>query len=112
MLFPQYEESVEVWRESAPLGYADPVWEYQTTIKGRFEPIQGTEVLINNQNFSDVTEMFLCDYTYRSSIRAGDGLVGIDGVQRRIAAPPEDWKWGLIQSHAASKCQRSQWAVK
>lgn len=114
MIFPEYQEDVEVWRyiKANDDEWVDPVWTYIATIKMRFEPVQGTEAFLNNQNFSDVTEMGLCDYSYRPSIKAGDGLREVSsGIERTIVGEPEDWKWGLINSHSACKCQRKQWSI-
>lgn len=112
MLFDEYLEDVEIWRLIGGSDYADPSWQYISTIKGRFEPVQGLEMMQQNQNFSDVTDMFLSDYGNRSSIKAGDGLwTRSDNIQRRVVGEPEDWKWDLISPHFAAKCQRAQWDI-
>jgi hypothetical protein len=112
MLFEEYEDDIEVWRNIKPTGWADASWTLVDTIKGRFEAIQGTETMINDQSFSDAMDMLLCDYEYQSRVRVGDGLriVG-DTVERYATGEPEEWKWELIHPHLAIKCQRRQWSL-
>lgn len=111
MLFDEYLEDIKVYRQTEATGWSEPTWELIITIQGRFEPIQGSEALLQNQNFSDVQEMFLTDYSNREYIKAGDGLEDSTGLQRRIAGEPEDWKWDLISPHVAAMCRRAQWIV-
>lgn len=111
MLFDEFLENIKIYRQTSVVGYAEPTWEYITTIKGRFEAIQGSEALLQNQNFSDVQEMFLTDYSNRPYVKAGDGLEDESGLQRRIAGEPEEWKWDLISPHIAAMCRRAQWVI-
>ncbi len=109
MIFDQYLEPLQVWRQVTGSGYSDPVWTYQTTISGRPEPVQGTESFLQNQNFADVTEICLAPYDYRNSVMPQDILIDVDGIQRRISGEIELWK--SINPHIAFKLSRAQWTV-
>ena len=112
MLFDEYLETMKVYRKIQPVsGWGDATWEYVDDIQGRFEPIDGSESFVQQQAFSDVTEIFLTDYANKSKIRSEDTLVDSDGILRRIVGELEDWKWSLINAHVAAKCRRAQWDV-
>lgn len=109
MLFTEYAEVFEVWRLGAPGALSDPTWTLQTTVSGRFEPVQGTEEFLHNQSFADVTELLFLPIGYASAVRANDGIVSSDGTQRRIVGQPEIWK-NMIP-HVVCKMERAQWTI-
>ena len=110
MVFPDFQETVQHWRFTVPAsGWADPSWVYLGDVTGRFEPIQGTEIFLQNQSFANVTEFFLTDIDYKLTFQPGDGLVDVDGIQRKIAGQPEIWKH--ILPHVVCKVERAQWTV-
>jgi hypothetical protein len=112
VLFDEYQEDVRVYRKTTPVdGWGDMTWEEIGTIKGRFEPIDGSENFLQQQAFGDVTEIFLTDYANIALLKSEDALVDADDVQRRIVGELERWKWGLINSHIAAKCRRAQWEM-
>jgi hypothetical protein len=110
VLFNEYQEDVEVFQRIAPPdGWGDFTWEMVGTVKGRFEPIDGSENFLQQQVFADVTEIFLSDYVNIHNVKSDYILKDADGILRRIVGEPERWKWGLINSHLAAKCRRAQW---
>ena len=109
MLFDEYSEPFQVWRMVASGYMTDPTWTFITTVFGRAEPVAGTEEFLNNQSFADVSEIFYLPLSYKGIIFPTDGIVDVDGVQRRVVGEVEIWKH--ILPHLACKLERAQWTV-
>lgn len=110
MIFPEFIEALQVWRMATPIGdLADPVWTHITTVSGRIEPVMGSEEFLNNQAFASITEVLFLPYECRNSVRAGDGIVDLDGGQHKIIGKPEVWKSML--THVACKLEPVQWSM-
>jgi hypothetical protein len=94
----------------APTGdLADPAWTQITTVSGRIEPVMGSEEFLNNQAFAKVSGILFLLYSYRNTIRAGDGVVDADGNQYKVIGKPEIWKNML--PHVACKVEPVQWSM-
>lgn len=111
MIFDDYQEAWQLWRQVSSGYLSDAVWTFQSTISGRFEPVMGDEEFLNNQAFANVTELAFLPITYKSTIKPGDGFVDADGTQRKIVGRPEIWKNDLVCAHVVCKMERVQWTV-
>jgi len=111
MLFLEYAEPIEHWRMVVPAsGYrADKAWAHIGTVSGRWEPVSGNEEFLNSQAFAGVTEILFTPIDYKHIILPNDGLVDVDGIQRKVVGQPEIWKYEL--PHVVAKCERAQWTV-
>ena len=111
MIFDEYQEALQVWRQVTPSGaWVDPVWTQVSGITGRIEPVSGNETFLQNQSFADVTEICLAPYDFRNYIRPKDGIIDSDGIQREVVGEVERWK--SINPHIAFRLRRTQWAVR
>ena len=74
MIFDEYQETMQVWRQIASVsGMTDPVWTYMYSITGRLEPVNyGSESVLNNQNFADVSEYLFSPVGYENYISPND----------------------------------------
>lgn len=110
MMFDEYQEAIQLWRQITPTsGWSDPVWTYIQDITGRIEPINPAEQFVQNQANPNIAEVMLSPIDYRTIVRAGDGVMDVDGIQRKIIGHPEIWKWEL--PHIAARLERVQWTV-
>ena len=110
MVFDEFQEPLQHWRYTVPTsGWSDPYWMQIGTISGRFEPVAGTETFLQNQAFADVTELLYTSYENRLIIKAGDGFIDSDGIQRKIAGQPEIWKHMI--PHVVCRAVRTQWDI-
>lgn len=110
MLFDEHQEAIQIWRYVVPTsGYSDPSWSYIKSITARIEPVNAGDSLYNQQTFSNVTDIGFIPYEYRSDILAGDGVVDIDGIQRKVVGQPQWFKYEL--PYVEVKLERVQFAV-
>lgn len=110
MIFPEYAEPLQLWRMTASSGYrSDRTWTYITTITGRCEPLKASEEFQNNQMFANVSETLFLPIETKTIVKANDGIMDADGIQRKIVGQPEIWKAFL--PHVACMLERAQWAV-
>jgi len=111
MLFDEYQEAVQIWRFITPTsGYSDPYWTYIKDITMRIEPFGSTyDGLFNQQTFSNITDMGYSPYEYRLDVLAGDGIVDVDGIQRKVVGQPEWYKYEM--PHIEIKMERTQFTV-
>lgn len=109
MLFEEYLEPIQVWRLVSSGYLSDPTWTLITTVSGRFEPMKAGEESSGNQNFANVTEILFTPYQYRNVFQPQDGIVGSDGIQRRIVGQPELWKY--MMPHVVCMLERAQWTT-
>lgn len=109
MIFDEYQEVMQVWRPVATEG-SDPVWTHIYDITGRLEPVNyGTESIVNNQNFADVSEYLISPLTYENSIQPNDGIVDPRGTQRQVIGWPELWR--NINPHMVCMLKRAAWDI-
>lgn len=109
MIFPEYQEVMQVWRPVGPDG-ADQVWTHLYDITGRLEPVSyGTESPINNQNFPDVSEYLLSPIAYENQVGINDGIIDPRGVQRQVIGVPEIWRY--LEPHMVCMLKRAAWSI-
>jgi hypothetical protein len=111
MIFDEYQEVMQVWRQVASVsGTTDPVWTHIYDIGGRLEPVNyGSESILNNQNFADVSEYLFSPVTYETFITPNDGIVDPRGVQRQVIGWPEIWR--NINPHMVIMLKRAAWDI-
>lgn len=110
MLFDEYQEVQQVWRFVAPTsGYADPSWTHIGDITGRIEPLGSSDKLSYNQTFDNASDMDFIPYEYRTFIAGGDGIIDVDGIQRKIVGQPEWYKYEM--PHVEARLERVQFLV-
>jgi hypothetical protein len=111
MLFPEHQEDYTGYR--VPLatagGWSDPAWTEVATIKGRVEPVAPNSELRNHQTFSNVSEVLFTDIENALLFHGGDGIIGADGIQRKIVGEPEIWK--SMVPYVMYMLERSQWLI-
>jgi len=109
MIFDEYQEVMQVWRETTPTD-SDPVWEHIFDITGRLEPVNyGTESIVNNQNFADISEYLLSPISYENSIQPNDGIVDPRGIQRQVIGWPEIWR--NINPYMVCMLESASWDI-
>ena len=109
MIFDEYQEVMQVWRPITTES-SDPVWTHVYDITGRLEPVNyGSESIVNNQNFADVSEYLLCPLEYENLIQPNDGIVDPRGVQRQVIGQPELWR--NINPHIVVMLKRAAWDI-
>ncbi len=90
-------------------GMLDGVWKYIRDITGRIEPISSTERMSYSQSFDTASDLDFIPYEYRTYVLAGDGIVDVDSIQRKVVGQPEWYKYEL--PHVVARLERTQFLV-
>jgi len=65
-------KEISIWRPSDVTGFNDSVYSQVATISGTKIPISGSSAIRNNQAFSEVRDILICDLSYKDSIEEKD----------------------------------------
>lgn len=89
--------------------FVDGMWKYIKSITARIEPVNAGDSLYNQQTFSNVTDIGFIPYDYKSDVLAGDGIVDVDNIQRKVVGQPQWFKYEI--PYVEVRLERMQFTV-
>jgi len=106
VMFPEFEENLEVWRYVKPTGWGDPTFSLVATVRGHIEPVVSSAQFLNNQDFQGVSEVAFLDIVYENVVEPNDYIITPRGEQFKNIGIPETWRY--IIPYVMLKLETSQ----
>ena len=109
VMFPEFEEDLQVWRFVTPTGWGDPTFSLVATVKGHIEPVVASAQYLNSQDFQGITEVAFLDIAYDKVVLPNDYIITPRGDQYKNVGIPETWRY--IIPYVMLKLETSQEVV-
>jgi hypothetical protein len=91
-LFPEYDETLNVYEYTEPSGWSEATWTLIDTVVGRIEPVAANEELLNRQDYQGITEVCFLDLQYDGIVKPNHYIVDSRNVVYQNRGIPETWR--------------------
>lgn len=109
-MFPEFNEPLQVYRKTPPVGMEDSSWEFVAEIQGRIDPVVSYETMANNQNFQSATDNVFFGIEYEGVVEPEDGIIDPRGKQYINIGYPEVWRH--LIPYVMCKLEQKQFTIK